>query len=178
MAEHSIIARPYARAAFEFAGESKSHERWSKLLAALAELVASDEVRPLLAHPMVPPADVGAALCDALGKSLDEAGRNFVRLLAENRRLAAAPAIARQFETLRAEAEGRVEVELRSAMKVDQAAQKRVAEALKRRLGRDIDLKVVTDESLIGGALIRAGDLVIDGSVKGRLDRLAAAMSH
>jgi F-type H+-transporting ATPase subunit delta len=178
MAEHSIIARPYARAAFEFATESKSLDRWSKLLAALAELVDSEAVKPLLAHPTVPPAELGEALCGALGKTLDDTGRNFVRLLAEVRRLVAAPAIAGQFEALRAEAEGRVSVELRSAMKVNDATQKRLVEALKKRLGRNVDLKVLTDENLIGGAVIRAGDQVIDGSVRGQLDRLAAAMSH
>ncbi len=177
MADYSTIARPYARAVFELALESDSGQLWADRLAALAELVQSPEMADWVNSPLVPPAELGKVLSEALG-DLDEAGRNFIRLLAERRRLVALPEIARQFDQLRAEAEGRMTVELRTARPLDDKTRKALTEALGRRLGRQLELNVIEDEELLGGVMLRAGDLVIDGSVKGQLDRLAAAMSH
>lgn len=174
---YSTVARPYAHAAFEVASDSGRLKEWSELLASLSELARDPDSAGIIQHPAIAPVDLAAALLEAL-KGVDEEGANFVRLLAERRRLMAAVEIAAQFEALRAEAEGRMSVSVRSARSLDDKAAKALQEALARRLGRKIELQVVEDDSLIGGVVLRAGDLVIDGSVKGQLDRLAAAMSH
>ncbi len=173
----STIARPYAQAVFEVAREQGSFDRWSDLLAALAALVRTTDGAELVKHPAIAPADLAETLIEAIGK-LDDEGANFIRLLAERRRLVAAAQIAEQFEALRAEAEGRMAVEVRAAHALDDKSADALAQALAKRLDRKIELKVVEDEGLIGGVVLRAGDLVIDGSVKGQLDRLATAMSH
>ena len=103
--------------------------------------------------------------------------RNFIDLLAENGRLAYLPEIAAQYEVLRREAEQVADVEVVSAMDLDEGQQARLAHALRARLGREIRMHTRTDASLIGGAIVRAGDLVIDGSLKGRLERLASEMN-
>jgi len=100
-----------------------------------------------------------------------------VRLLAQNRRLHALPAIAEQYEHLRAEAEQTVQAELESALPVSDTQQQRIAEALSQRMGRRVELTVKTNEELLGGAVVRAGDLVIDGSIRARLEKLATAIS-
>jgi F-type H+-transporting ATPase subunit delta len=101
-----------------------------------------------------------------------------VQLLADNRRLDLAPEIRKIFESLRADAEGRVEVEVITAKSLDEEQQKRLSDALSRRLGKDIELQTRVDESLIGGAVIHAGDTTIDGSVKGKLARLSSALVY
>lgn len=177
MADFSTIARPYARAAFEYAREHKALAGWSENLRVLAAAAEHDEVQPLLGNnPKVTPAML-VELFTGLVK-LDEAQRNFVRLLAARRRLRALPAIAAEFAALRAAAESRVDVELRAATEVEKGLADKIAAALKQRLGRDVALQTVVDESLLGGAVIRAGDLVIDDSVRGKLDRLAAELTH
>lgn len=178
MAEYSTIARPYARAAFEHAQGEKALDAWADQLATLASLAASDEIRPLLTNPAVPPEDIAEGFTSALGKSVDEGIRNFVRLLADNRRLPLLGEIEQQFEAMRAEAEGRITVDVISARELDEKAKKRMIDALAKRLDRKVELACRTDESLIGGAVVRAGDWIIDGSVKGQLERLSAAMNH
>lgn len=179
MAENSTLARPYARAVFELARDKGAFDRWSKTLSVLSALSGDKSVQAMLASPKAAPAvraEVLAELADKAGQKLDQQGRNFVQLLAENRRLGLLPEIAADFERLRAEAENTLEVEIKAAMPVDAAEQKRIADALQQKLGRKITLKYVQDKSLIGGAVIRAGDLVIDGSVREKLSRLTAAL--
>ncbi len=112
------------------------------------------------------------------GKAAGEAGRNFLRTLAENKRLGLLPEIAAQFEVLRAEVENVIDVEVIAAREIAPPQQKRLMEALKRRLGRDVRMHTRIDDTLIGGAIVRAGDLVIDGSLKGRLARLGSALTN
>ena len=100
-----------------------------------------------------------------------------MRLLAQNRRLHALTVIAEQYERLRAEAEQTVQAELESALPVSDTQQQRIAEALSKRMGRRVELTVKTNEELLGGAVVRAGDLVIDGSIRARLEKLATAIS-
>ena len=106
------------------------------------------------------------------------AGQNFIGLLADNDRLAYLPEIAMEFEHLRAEAEKIVDVDVTSAIALDEPQQQKIAAAMRERLGRNVRLHCEIDESLLGGAVVRAGDLVIDGSLRGRLDRLAGALTH
>lgn len=181
MAESITLARPYAKAVFEIAHGNKALDTWSKTLALLAGLSGDHSVRVMLGDPQVPArvrADVFIELSAKAGHQLDQHGQNLVRLLAEYRRLILLPEIAADFETLRAQAENFMEVELRAASPVDEVEQKRISEALHKKLGRRIVLKYVEDKSLIGGAVLRAGDFVIDGSVHGKLARLTAALTQ
>lgn len=178
MADRATIARPYARAAFAHAQAAKDLASWSKLLGAAAVGAADSRVARLIGNPHV----TSAELVDLLGglskQAAGEGGRNFLRALAENRRLNLLPYIASQFETLRAEAEKIVDVEVIAAREIAKPQEKRLAEALKKRLGREVRMHTRIDESLIGGAIVRAGDLVVDGSLKGRLERLRSALQN
>jgi len=179
MAEALTLARPYAKAVFELARERRELERWSKLLALLTALVGNREAQVMLNDPRVPTgarAEVLLELCAKAGHQPGPHERNFVRLLADYRRLAVLPEIAVEYESLREQAEGQMEVEMRAAAPVDKAEQERIRAALERKFQRRVQLNCVTDKSLIGGAVLRAGDLVIDGSVRDKLSRLTAAM--
>ncbi len=178
MADRATIARPYARAAFAHASEAKDLVAWSKLLGASAAAVSDLRVNRLLNHPLVTGEQLVALLVDVSKKAAGEAGRNFLGTLAENRRLGLLPEISAQFEVLRAEVEGVVDVLVTSAREIAAPQQKKLTEALKRRLGRDVRMQIRLDDSLIGGAIVRAGDLVIDGSLKGRLARLDSALKN
>lgn len=179
MAEALTLARPYAKAVFELTHARREPERWSKLLALLAALVGNREARVMLGDPRVPAgvrAEVLLELCTRSGHKPDMHERNFVRLLADYGRLAVLPEIAAEYRALREQAERLVEVEMRAAVAVGAAEQDTVRAALEKKLDRKVKLRCVTDPALIGGAVLRAGDLVIDGSVRGKLGRLAAAI--
>jgi F-type H+-transporting ATPase subunit delta len=173
MADKSTIARPYAKAAFE---EARDHERlgpWSDALRTAAAVVSDPRVEELLGNPRVTPEQLAALVSETAGPGLDEEGRNFVRTLADNRRLALLPEISSHFDQLKGEAEGIVEVTVTSAAPLDESQRGKLAAALQRRLGRTVHLHCATDPALIGGAVLRAGDMVIDGSLRGRLERIA-----
>lgn len=181
MAETLTLARPYAKAVFELARESQALDAWSQTLALLAALAGDARVRALFTDPRLTPprrAELLIELAEKAGPTPDRQAANLVRLLAENRRLGLLPQIAAVFEVLRAEAERVLEVELAAAAEVDAEEQARLAAALQKKLGRKVRWRCSEDKSLIGGAVVRAADLVIDGSVRGRLARLAAALAH
>ena len=177
MAEKATIARPYARAAFGYARDQGRLPEWSGLLAAGAAVVSDERVAGLLGSPHVGEDDFVGLIAEAAGPATGEHGRNFLRALAHNGRLGLLPEIAVQYEVLRAEVENIVDVELVAAMQVEPAQHERLVRALRRRLGRDVRVHTRIDASLIGGAVVHAGDLVIDGSLKGRLERLSSAMT-
>jgi len=178
MAEKATIARPYAKAAFESARQHHALERWSKVLATASSVVQDERVAGLLSSPRVTPEQLSGLIADIVGGDLDEQTRNFLATLAGNRRLVLLPEIASMYEGLRAEAENTADVQVISAVELSEAQQQRLAQALKKRLKREVRLHVAVDASLIGGAIVRAGDFVIDGSLKARLDRLAVEMTH
>ncbi len=177
MAELSNIARPYARAVFELAKASADYSLWSEQLDMLAAVAADSNIGALFNNPRVSRHALAGVFTDICGDQLDGNARNLVRLLAQNRRLHALPVIAEQYEYLRAEAERTVQAELESALPVSDTQQQRIAEALSQRMGRRVELTVKTNEELLGGAVVRAGDLVIDGSIRARLEKLATAIS-
>lgn len=178
MAEKVTIARPYAKAAFEHARERNSFARWSELLATASAVVADPSVEKLLVSPRVTPAQLVELIASVVGNTLDEQGKNFLNTLAQNRRLGLLPEIAAIYETLRADVEQIADVHVTSAIALDAAQQARLTSALKKRLRREVRLHVSVDPSLIGGAIVRSGDLVIDGSLKAGLDRLAVEIAH
>ena len=173
MADKSTIARPYAKAAFEEARERGRLGPWSEALRTSAAVIGDARVEALLGNPRVTPEQLAALVSGIAGPQLDEQGRNFVRTLADNRRLALLPQIAMRFDELKSEAEGIADVTVTSAAPLDEAEQRKLAAALERRLGRSVRLQCTTDPALIGGAVLRAGDLVIDGSLRRRLERIA-----
>ncbi len=182
MAEKRTIARPYAQAVFSLAQEAQDLAGWSGILGVLAAIAGDARMRELIHNPRVGGdqlrtlfLEVGAAVA---GRPMDKAVASFIDLLIENRRLDVLPEIAALYETYRAEAEKVVQAEVIAAFPVDEAQQAAIAAALEARLGRKVELASRTDEALIGGAVIRAGDMVIDGSVRGHLDRLAQALSQ
>jgi F-type H+-transporting ATPase subunit delta len=173
LADKTTIARPYAKAAFEQAAAEKRLAEWSEALRAGAAVVKDTRVENLLGNPRVTPAQMADILFDVAGSKLDGDGRNFFNTLAENRRLAYLPEISALFDELKDEAEGVVDVSVTSAAPLDAAQQKTLARALERKLKRSVRLHCEIDPKLIGGAVVRAGDLVIDGSVLARLHRIA-----
>lgn len=178
MAESTTIARPYARAAFETASAAGEggYARWSDMLSAAASVAADEHMRTVLASPEHDEQFKAGLFLELCGDRLNDQGRNFIKLLAENQRLDVLPDIAAVYEELRAEAEKTVEATVVSAFEVTDEQRAKIAEALSRRLSRDVVLDCRVDESLIAGAIIRAGDLVIDGSARGKLDQLAAQL--
>ena len=180
----AAAARPYARAAFEDAQAANALPLWSELLQAAAA-VAADPAMQRLLGPWNPTlrgdqkAELVAGLCRDLrgGAEAPEVFITFLKMLAEFHRLHQLPGIAVLFERLRTEAESTIRAQLISAAAVTDAQRKRVVKALKAKFQRNVELDCRTDESLIAGAVIRVGDLVIDGSARGRLDKLATALS-
>jgi F-type H+-transporting ATPase subunit delta len=178
MAEILTIARPYAQAAFQFADSHHTLKEWSGMLEFLAVVAADTEMIELIENPRMMESQLAELFISIGADRLDDNCHNFIRLLAENRRLKLLPEIAALFEIQRREAERTIRAELITAFPATEAQQASVTAALKQRLGRDIELECKTDAALLGGAIIRAGDLVIDGSVRGKLERLSNSLSH
>ena len=178
MAEKVTIARPYAKAAFEYAQARGDFARWSQLLATASATVADERVAKLLSSPLVTSADLAELIAGIANASGDENGTNFIRTLTENRRLALLPEIAAVYEQLRAEVENVADVQVTSALALDGAQRERLTAALRKRLKRDIRLHCEVDTALIAGAIVRSGDLVIDGSLKAQIDRLAVEITR
>jgi len=175
MSQALTLARPYARAAFSIAQRDGALADWSNALAFASRVAADPRASASLAHPQLAQADAVALL------AIDGAGESFTRflgVLAENRRLQQLPEIAGLYEQLRAEAERVVKATVTSATELPAAELDTIKAALGRRFGREIELSTAIDASLIGGAVIDAGDVVIDGSLKGKLSRLQAALAQ
>jgi len=176
MAEKSTVARPYAQAVFELAQEQGALAPWSDLLAVAAAIEADPTMRRLLASPQVTRQQVADLFVEACGDALDDQAGNFVRVLADNHRLDLLPEIASQYGVLRAEAERTIDASCVSAFALSEPQQAALTAALKKHFGREVRLACQIDKTLIGGAVIHAGDLVIDGSASGRLSRLAGQL--
>ncbi len=176
MGELSTLARPYAEAAFRLAQGENDLAGWSRRIATLAVIVSDAQVARLFGDPAVSAGRVAGLVIDVAGDDLGERGRNFIQVLAENDRLALLPEISTQFETLKADAEGILEATITSAQALTQAQIDDLVAGLKARFNRTVNVQVVVDPGLIGGAVIAIGDQIIDGSVKGRLQRMAFAL--
>ena len=178
MADASPIARPYATALFDLAHGERKLGAWSAALAAAAAVVGDAGAKRALANPGFDDGAraglVGSVASAVKGGELlaTPAGTNFLRIIAENGRLAVLPEIAAQFDALKAEAENKVKVTVTAATQVDGGIAEQIKKSLEKKLGRAVELTLAVDASLIGGAIIQADDLVIDGSVRTRLQRL------
>ena len=176
MAEISTLARPYAQAIFNLANASNTLKAWSDTLALLSEVAADKSMVEIINNPDVTNEQIVSLFIDISKDNLDEQGINFIKLAAENNRLEVIPYIAQSFEVMRAEAEGSIEAQVISAYAVNATQKKSIAAALKKKLGREVIIKTTTDKSLLGGVIIRAGDMVIDGSVKTQLEKITHSL--
>ncbi len=166
------IARPYVAAAFEYAAEKKDISNWGNMLDAAALTASDPQVMALMQNPHTSAAQLAEFFCGVLKKLLDQHKTNFIRLLAENNRLAALPVIAELFKLTRADAEQMLTVTVISAEPLTKTYQEKLVKALSKRLSRTVKLQCEVDGNLLGGVIVRAGDLVIDGSIRGKLSRL------
>ncbi len=175
MSAMTTIARPYAKAAFDIAVDSKSLAEWETMLAFAAEVTKNDTIAELLTGAMSSDklAELVISVC---GEQLDQQGQNLVSVMAENKRLQALPEVLTQFLVLKAAHEKTIEAEVISAVELDAQQQAEISAKLEQRLARKVKLNCSVDEHLIAGVIIRAGDMVIDNSARGRLARLNDAL--
>ena len=174
----AALARPYARAVFELAKSQGEVQRWSESLLLMAAVVSNDTMAGLLDNPKLTRSGAGDLVIRACGEDIADGEKNLLNMLAENDRLAELPMIAALYHKFRDEAEGTVEAEVISAQPLTDEQKNAIASALKQRLGRDVQLNCSVNEDLVGGAVIRAGDLVIDGSAVEHLRQLSSTLVH
>lgn len=178
MADFTTAARPYARAVYQQATETSSVEGWSDALGLMAAVVGDATMVEVLDNPQLGREQKGDLVLQVVGDKLNEQQKNLIKLMAQNGRLKALPELVVQFESYRAEAEGKIDAEVVSAFPLSDEQEKAIVATLKTRFGREITLSTTTDESLIGGVVIKAGDTIIDGSMKSQLESLAMALSR
>lgn len=175
MSTMTTVARPYAKAAFDFAVEHNAIEAWQSMLDFAAQVARNERIAGLLDGALAPEAlaDLFIAVC---GEQLDSHGQNLIRVMAENHRLAALSDVLMQFVELRTAYEATVEVDVTSATPLTEEQQNKIIAAMEKRLARKVKLNCNLENSVMGGVIIRAGDLVIDGSIRGRLARLTESL--
>jgi|TARA_B110000908_G_C10204935_1_gene427236 F-type H+-transporting ATPase subunit delta len=175
MSEWTTIARPYAKAAFDYAVENKTIAQWQEMLVFAAEVSKNETVKSLLTGSIAAEklADIFNGVC---GEQLDQQGQNLVMILAENRRLQAFPEISVMFNQLKADYDKEIDVDITSAVKLNKKQQTDIGKSLEKRLARKVKLNCSVDPELIAGVLIKAGDTVIDGSLRSKLNRLSDAL--
>lgn len=178
MAEYATLARPYGNAIFSFAKSADALPRWSHLLGLLSAALAEPAVRTLVESPDLAAGRKAERLAALCGDAVDAAGERFLQALASNGRLPLLAEIQRRFDELRAQEERVLEVEVRSALPLTDAQAEELKTALKSRFDKEVHLSSQVEADLIGGAVIRAGDKVIDGSMRGRLERLGEALAQ
>jgi len=173
MSELSTLARPYAEAVFKRAIETKTTSDWSEMLVFLSAVMQDKEMVAIIANPKVSQEQLTTLLLDICQDQIKEEGVNFLKLLIQNDRLILAPQISELYESYKADHEGYIEVEVTSAYALTKEEQNKFATTLKKLLDKKVHITSSIDKSLIGGFLAKAGDKVIDGSVKGQLQQLA-----
>lgn len=176
MAELITLARPYAKAVFDAAKDQDAVDLWDQALAFAAAVAADQEVKIILAKPGLSEQRKAELFADCFEEPLPEALRNFLSILAENKRLALLPAVSELFSLYRADLERTVNLKVSSAFELTAEQQQKLIDALSKKLERKVELETSVDQSLIGGAIIRSGDLVIDASVRGKLAKMARVM--
>lgn len=181
MSDTTTIARPYAKAVFEIALTAKQMADWSDILALLAQAILLPETVQFINNPTVTETQQLELLFSTVANLKSSVDANlihqFIAVLAESKRLLLIPRICEQYELLRAEQEKTITVTVNSFTELTETQQQRLIEKLTQRLQRQVALEISIDKSLLGGALIKAGDLVIDGSVRGQLLKLASSLA-
>lgn len=178
MTELATLARPYATAAFKRAKETNSTGQWSQALRFLGEILADDSIAQAAGNPKANKDQFLSALFDLCQGRIDRESENFVRLLMANRRLGLVKLISDQFEQFRADEEGYIAVDVQTAYPLEDQEHAQLSKVLLAALGKQPQLNVQVDESLIGGVLIKAGDRVIDASIRGQIQRLAKRLNN
>ncbi len=176
MAELSTIARPYTKAAFETALEQKALDKWSEMLALAAQATQDEQVSNLLSNPALRTDQKAEIILDICADASEQV-QNFIGVLAENNRLLVLPEISSLFDRLKAEQQKSVDIEVTSAFKMTKEQQTKLAQALGKKLDREVNISSSIDKGLIGGLLIKTEDLVIDGSIRGKLAKLSEALT-
>ena len=176
MAELTTLARPYAKAAFEYAQAHQQLANWSAMLGLAAAVSQDDTMQRVLKAPRLTSTEKATTFVEVCGDKFDAQARNFLSIVSENNRMELLPEIADMFELYKAEQEKSVDVDVTSAFALNDEQQDKLAKVLSARLGREVRLHAAEDATLIGGVVIRAGDLVIDGSVRGKIAKLAEAL--
>lgn len=178
MLAQATLARPYARAAFEAAESAGELDRWSAALEIAAQVAASPEVRRLIGDPRLEADQLVELFAGVMGERLTQSARNFLKVLINYRRLSLLPEIASQFEHFRRRHEKRLRVQVTSAVELSRDQRRKLAERLSRRFGSEVEMETDVDKDLLGGLVVRAGDHVIDASVRGRLEKLGRELSR
>ena len=173
MAELTTLARPYAKAAFEYARTGKSLDAWSSSLAVVAGVIQQPVVEENLDSPTKTSEQKAALVIELCGEEIDAKVKNFVAVMADNKRLGLLVEVQQLFEDFKSQQEKFSDIKVSSAFKLDSAVEKILADKLRKALDSEVALSTSIDKSLIGGVIIRAGDMVIDGSVRGRLAKLS-----
>lgn len=176
MAELSTIARPYAKAAFEYALDAQTVSEWASMLDFVAQAVSNDKVAALITNPALSSEQKGDVVLKIGEGHLVDKVQNFIKLLARNNRLEALPAIRQRFDVLKANYDKTVDVEVTSAAALSDDQLQRLTDKLTTKLGRKVNIETQVDSSMIGGLVIRAGDMVIDGSIRGKLNKLSETL--
>ncbi|MEO0367478.1 MAG: F0F1 ATP synthase subunit delta [Pseudomonadota bacterium] len=176
MSDNASIARPYAKAIFALAKESSDYEPWVQGLDSLATVTADQTFEQVVADPKINTTQVTDLLLELVKDQLPKGGDNLVRLLVKNNRTSVVSDISAQFQALVAKEQATVNAEVITAFGLSDQQRKDLAAALQQRLGVKVTLEEQIDESLVGGAIVKAGDLVIDGSAQGRLEKLTTAL--
>jgi len=178
MSSLTTLARPYAKAAFELAQDQQELARWEEMLVLSTDMATDDSMAGLLESPHVSGEAVVNIMTDAAGEAFNSRFRDFLSVLAANGRLPLLPQITELYQQFREEAENRLSVKVVSAVLLDEDQAGRMKEALARRLQCEIELNNEVDEGVIGGAVVYAGDQVIDGSLRGKLEKLSAGLAN
>ncbi|MFT5757903.1 MAG: F-type H+-transporting ATPase subunit delta [Alteromonadaceae bacterium] len=175
MSELTTVARPYAKAAFDFAVEANAIDAWHEMLVFAAEVSKDVTIKEYLSGgtSAEQATEIFLKVCDV---QLDSNGQNLIKVMAENQRLLVLPQVLTQFSELKAEHDQEITVDITSAVKLKVAQQKVIGAALEKRLARKVKLNCSVDKSVVSGLIIKAGDMVIDGSIKGKLNRLATTL--
>jgi F-type H+-transporting ATPase subunit delta len=180
MADFDTAARPYARAIFELASDEGKLQQWQDNLELAVAIASDSDMQAAIEQPAILSSELATlfqSVVAGAGVEADPDFDNLIALLAENGRLAALPAIATVFATLKQEAEGKIEVQVRTAQELSAEQQDKIAVSMAKRLGKEVSITTEIDASLIAGAIITAGDLVIDGSASGRMEKLTIALN-
>jgi len=178
MANFTTAARPYANAVYDLASQSNNLDSWGDALANLANVVNNAQFAEMLSNPDLGRQQKGELVIQVMGDNLNQQQQNLVKLMAENGRLVLMSDVLEQFEVARAKADNKIEAEVVSAFELSAEQQDELVNTLKNKLGCDVTLTTTIDESLIGGVVIKAGDTIIDASMKSQLDSLALSLAR